>query len=177
MALYVSSRCLAGIQLEHADDLKDVEWWLRSTIQQANYTTWFQPDVSIVRADTRWPNSTSKAVELGPVSILEQDIIQYGDLLHCDFGVTALGMNTDTQHLAYVLPPGETEVPAGLLAGLAKGNRMQDIVKSSMKIGRSGNEILQTCLEQMAAEDIDGRIYSHPIGAWTCSSPLTRCMY
>jgi len=102
----------------------------------------------------------------------EQDIIQYGDLLHCDFGVTALGMNTDTQHLAYVLPPGETQVPAGLLAGLAKGNRMQDIVKSNMKIGRTGNEILQTCLEQMAAEDIEGRIYSHPIGE--CPEPDSR---
>jgi len=122
------------------------------------------PDVSIVRADTRWPNSTSKSAEVGPEATAEQDIIQFGDLLHCDFGVTALGMNTDTQHLAYVLPPGETQIPAGLLAGLAKGNRMQDIVKSNMKIGRTGNEILQTCLEQMAAEDIEGRIYSHPIG-------------
>jgi len=144
--------------------LQDVEWWLRDKIQQLHYTTWFMPDVSIVRADTRWPNSTSKAVELDSLAESEQNIIQFGDLLHCDFGVTALGMNTDTQHLAYVLPPGETQVPAGLLAGLAKGNRMQDIVKSKMNIGRTGNEILQTCLEQMAAEDIEGRIYSHPIG-------------
>ena len=152
--------------------LQDVEWWLRSKIQQQNYTTWFQPDISIVRADTRWPNSTSEAVELDSLPESEQNIIQFSDLLHCDFGVTALGMNTDTQHLAYVLPPGETQVPAGLLAGLAKGNRMQDIVKSNMKIGRTGNEILQTCLEQMAAEDIDGRIYSHPIGESTCVSHI-----
>lgn len=132
--------------------------------QQQHYTIWFTPNVSIVRADTRWPNSTVKAVELKPEATSEQDIIQFGDLLHCDFGVTALGINTDAQHFAYVLPPGETEVSDDLLAELAKGNRMQDIVKSNMNIDRSGNKILQTCLEQMAAEDIEGRIYSHPMG-------------
>jgi hypothetical protein len=95
-------------------------------------------------------------------------IINYGDMLHVDYGVTALGLNTDTQHLAYVLHPGETaaDIPRGLLEGLKKANRVQDIVKSNMMVGSSGNEILKVCLEQMKREGIDGRIYSHPIGDW-----------
>jgi hypothetical protein len=33
-------------------------------------------------------------------------------MLHVAFGVTALGLNTDTQHLVYVLS-GEKDVPQG----------------------------------------------------------------
>lgn len=96
------------------------------------------------------------------------ETINFGDLLHVDFGVTALGMNTDTQHLAYVLYPGETErdIPKGLLEGLKKANRLQDIVKKNMKVGSTGNQILKVCLEQMRKEGIEGKIYSHPIGDW-----------
>lgn len=142
---------------------QDVEWWLRDKIQQQNYTTWFHPDVAVVHCDTTWPNTTSKNT-LKPTA----NTINYGDMLHVDFGVSALGLNTDTQHLAYVLHPGETEkdIPQGLLDGLKKGNRMQDIVRTNMKVGSSGNEILKACLEKMKEEGIDGRIYSHSIGDW-----------
>lgn len=94
--------------------------------------------------------------------------INYGDVLHVDFGVTAMGMNTDTQHLAYVLYPGETEkdIPSGLLEGLRKVNRLQDIVRSNMKVGKTGNDILKASLAQARHEDIEGRIYCHPIGDW-----------
>lgn len=127
-----------------------------------NYTTWFHPSVTILRANESPFGVADAALEK------DKDTINYGDLLHVDFGVTALGMNTDTQHLAYVLHPGETEddIPQWLLDGLKKGNRMQDIVKDNMKIGVSGDEILRRCHEQMAAEGIQGRVYSHPIGDW-----------
>jgi hypothetical protein len=136
----------------------DVEWWLREKIQQMNYTTWFHPSVSILRGGE------------SPFAVAGEgdDTINYGDLLHVDFGVTALGLNTDTQHMAYVLHPGQTEedIPQGFLEGLKKANRMQDIVKDNLEIGVSGDEILRRCREQMAAEGIEGKIYSHPIGDW-----------
>ena len=89
-------------------------------------------------------------------------------MLHVDFGVTALGLNTDTQHLAYVLYPDEDEstIPSGLKAGLAKANRLQDIVISNMKVGTSGNDILRASLDQMHSEGFEGKIYCHPIGDW-----------
>lgn len=130
---------------------------MRSKIQELNYTTWFQPSVSVLNSRDPFENITA-----------QWDVILFGDLLHVDFGVTAMGLNTDTQHLGYVLFPGETEddVPQGLVDGLKNANRVQDIVKSNMKIGVSGNEILKTCLKQMESEGIKGRIYSHPIGDW-----------
>ena len=77
-------------------------------------------------------------------------------------------MNTDTQHLAYVLYPGETEkdIPKGFLEGLKKVNRLQDIVKNHMIIGDIGDDILKRSLKQMREEGIEGRIYCHPIGDW-----------
>jgi hypothetical protein len=140
---------------------EDVEWWLREQMQAWNYTTWFHPDVSILDESFGMLPAQAKAVA-------KPRTIQYGDMLHVDFGVTALGLNTDTQHLAYVLRPGETEkdVPAGLLEGLHKGNRLQDIVRSQMHIGRSGNDALAATLAQMKDEGLTGRIYCHPIGDW-----------
>ena len=142
--------------------VSDVEWWLRERIQEYNYTTWFQPDVTIIDEYFEIPGS-NPGFPNGP-----REVIEYGDMLHVDFGVTALGLNTDTQHLGYVLRPGETEddIPQGLKDGLKKGNRMQDIVKSNMKVGSTGNDILAACLAQMSEERIDGLVYSHPIGDW-----------
>lgn len=132
----------------------DVEWWLRDKIQALNYTTWFHPDVTIMEEGFPWASADRP--------------IAYGDYLHVDFGVTALGMNTDTQHLGYVLYPGETEedIPKGLKEGLEKGNRLQDIVRVHMKPGMTGNEILKTGRAQMEDEGIEGAIYCHPIGDW-----------
>ncbi|KAL6863357.1 hypothetical protein ACO1O0_003607 [Amphichorda felina] len=135
---------------------EDVGWWMRDKIQALNYTTWFHPTVSVV--DEAMPYDDGE----------EGRVIQYGDTLHVDFGVTALGMNTDTQHLGYVLHPGETEkdIPDGLLKGLAKGNRLQDIARANMIPGKTGNEILNATLAQMKEEGIGGKVYSHGIGDW-----------
>jgi len=134
---------------------------MRDKIQQLNYTTWFMPAITILNAGEPFAN-------LSTASTGDRKVIQYGDLLHCDFGVTALGLNTDTQHLAYVLYPGETEenIPEGYLDGLKQVNRLQDIVKSNMKVGTTGNDILKTSLKQMRSEGFEGRIYCHPIGDW-----------
>lgn len=141
---------------------QDVEWWLREKLQQLNYTTWFHPDVSIINRHG-WHFRSEE-----PPSTNLNDVIRHGDMLHVDFGLTALGLNTDTQHLAYVLHPGQTEgeIPRSLREGLKKGNRAQDIVISHMKIGRTGNEILRASLEQMRREGIEGKVYCHPIGDW-----------
>ena len=129
----------------------DVEWWMREQIQALNYTTWFQPSVSIIDEAFPWT---------------EERAIAFGDMLHVDFGVTALGMNTDTQHLAYVLPPKDKEVPQGLKDGLATANRLQDLVKENMKPGMTGNEILKASRQQMEKEGIEGKVYCHAIGDW-----------
>jgi len=135
----------------------DVEWWYRERIRDLNLVTWFHPSVSIQRAeapDTRGDFSSR------PTS----DVIIQGDLLHVDFGITYLRLNTDTQQHAYVLKPGETEAPIGLTKALAVGNRLQDILTGYFIEGRTGNEILQAARELAIAEGITPSIYTHPIG-------------
>ncbi|KAI0192766.1 putative lipoprotein [Astrocystis sublimbata] len=144
----------------------EVEWWMREKIQSLNYTTWFQPGVYILTAGG-FPITKATSPKTNSHALAERPI-QYGDLIHTDFGVTALGLNTDTQHLGYVLYPGDTEadIPQGMLEGLKKVNRLQDIVKANMKIGKTGNEILKAARKQMHEEGIEGKIYCHATGEW-----------
>ena len=126
----------------------DLLWWYREQVAALHLDTWFQPSVSVQRAG---------AAE-GDV------IIEPGDLIHVDFGITYLGLNTDAQQHAYVLRPGEDAAPPGLVAALAAGNQLQDILLAEFVAGRTGNEILAAALKSGAAAGLDGTIYTHPLG-------------
>lgn len=135
----------------------DVEWWYRERVTGLGLDAWFHPTVSIQR-----PSNGARADDFS--SRPEDDVIRPGDLLHVDFGITYLRLNTDTQQHAYVLRPGEAEAPRGLQRALATGNRLQDILTSQFVERRSGNEILAAALEQARTEGIEASIYTHPIG-------------
>jgi Xaa-Pro aminopeptidase len=94
----------------------------------------------------------------------DDPVILPGDLLHCDVGIIAMGLHTDTQHNAYVLRPGETEAPRGLVEALRRSNRLQDLLFEEIAPGRSGNEVLAAVRARMVAEGLDGTVYTHPIG-------------
>jgi hypothetical protein len=128
----------------------DVVWWLRQRVTDLGLGTWFQPSVDVQRQG-------GTGGEASPV-------IRRGDVLHLDFGISVLGLNTDTQHMGYVLRDGETEPPAGLVHALRRANRLQDLLLEEMEPGRSGNQVLGSTLERMRAEGIDGTVYTHPIG-------------
>jgi Xaa-Pro aminopeptidase len=130
----------------------DLVWWWRQRVNDYGLGTWFQPSIEVQRQ-----GATDE--QLG-----DDPIIQPGDLLHCDVGITVARLNTDTQHNAYVLKPGETDAPAGLKRALANANALQDIVFQEIKPGRTGNEILATSRERMKSAGITGTVYSHPIG-------------
>ena len=137
----------------------DVEWALRQLVTDAGLETWFHPSVSVQRAD-RGNEEFLRSFSRRP----EDDVILAGDLLHVDFGITYLRLNTDQQQHFYVPRPGETEVPAGLRAAFANANRLQDILTGHYRTGRSGNEILSLSLKQARDEGLTASIYTHPIG-------------
>ena len=128
----------------------DLVWWWRQQVNDLGLGTWFQPSIEVQRR--------------GVADVGEDPIIQRGDVLHSDVGITALGLNTDTQHNAYVLLPGEAQAPAGLTAALRNANRLQDIQMEEIRPGKSGNQVLAASRARMAAAGIDGTFYSHPIG-------------
>lgn len=127
---------------------EDVEWWLRQRVQELGMIVWFQPNVERAGADEGWAAG----------------VIRRGDALWVDFGVIALGLHTDTQHLGYVVKEGETEPPAGLRSCLATSNRLQDLLLAEMIPGRTGNEVLRAARTAMTAAGINGTIYTHPVG-------------
>ncbi len=130
---------------------QQVQWWYRDRLLGLGLAPWFHPSVAIQRQ--------------GAEGMLDGDtVIMPGDLLWTDFGITYLRLNTDTQHLAYVLKPGETEAPAGLRQGLANSNKVQDILTRHFKVGRSGNEVLALARAEAIAAGLDPSIYTHPIG-------------
>ena len=137
----------------------DVVWWYRERIRELKLTTWFHPSVSVQRKD---PESFDHLRSFS--SRPEVDIIQPGDLLHVDFGITYLRLNTDTQQHAYVLKAGETQAPAFLKVALQNANRLQDIFTANFAVGKTGNEVLKESREQALAEGIKPSIYTHPIG-------------
>lgn len=133
---------------------EDVVWWYREKIKELKLDTWFHPSVSIQRNEAE----TITAKRPTPLVILP------GDLLHVDFGITYLRLNTDTQQHSYILKAGETEVPSYLKNAFAKGNRLQDLLTGNFKEGRTGNEVLKATREQALSEGITPSIYTHPIG-------------
>ena len=132
---------------------EDVAWWMRQRVNDLGLGTWFHTDVDVQR----------RGQDLSGGG-LDTVVIQRGDVLHCDFGITALGLNTDTQHMGYVLREGERDAPDGLKRALLNSNRLQDLLFAEMRPGRSGNQVLATALSAMRAAGINGTIYTHPIG-------------
>ena len=129
----------------------DVQWWMRERVAALGMTVWFHPSLHILRA--------------GVAEELQGDaVIRPGDMLWTDFGIMHLGLATDTQHLAYVLKAGERDAPAGLRAGLAGANRVQDALQAAFRTGRSGNEMLTEARERAIAQGLRPTVYSHPIG-------------
>ena len=82
---------------------QDIVWWLRQENQRRGFGTWFQPSIRVQRRNSR------------TLQMLQEDaptVIERGDVLWVDYGLTAMRLATDTQHMGYVLREGETAPPA-----------------------------------------------------------------
>lgn len=131
-----------------ATTTEGVVWWMRQRAAEMGLGIWFQPSLDITRKG-------------GPPS---DSVIRRGDLLHCDFGIVYMGLCTDTQHLAYVLLPGESDAPEGLKEGLRTANRVQDLIMECARVGVTGNAALAAALARAKKEGITTAIYCHPVG-------------
>jgi hypothetical protein len=150
----------------------DVEWWMRQKVTNMGLETWFHPSVDIQRY-TEENKDHLRSFSNRP----DRKIIQKGDLLHCDFGITYLRLNSDCQQMAYVMKDDETKVPVFLKKAFNKGNKLQDILTSNFIEGDSGNTILLNSLNQAVNSDLRPSIYTHPLGSYGHSSGPTIGMW
>jgi Xaa-Pro aminopeptidase len=139
----------------------EVRWWICEKIKELNLDYWFFPSLDIIRS----PENMEK-YSMDPV-------IHRGDLLHCDVGISYMGLTTDMQHLAYVCKLDEEDAPLGLKDLYKKGLRLQEISLEEMIAGKSGNEILKKVLERGKAENLQPWMYSHPVNYFGHGSGMT----
>lgn len=151
---------------------EDVVWWMRQKVTELGLQTWFHPTIDVQRSNEPLKSHIYSFTKTG-----NDQVILPGDLLHCDFGISYVGLNTDCQQHGYVLRKKETEVPKYLAEAFKKGNRLQDILTTTMQTGKTGNEILLTSLSQAKKEGLKPAIYSHPLGNFGHSAGTTIGMW
>ena len=92
-------------------------------------------------------------------------MIDPGDLVHVDFGISYMGFDTDWQKMAYVRKSGETGPPPGLRAALANTNTLQDAVMlRHARPGLTGGAVFRATMVEMKEKGIEALVDSHPIG-------------
>lgn len=136
--------------------IEDLTWWYRQRVNDLGLDTWFHTGIELMRSD-------ASQLAIGDLPDM-QKVFHKGDLIHIDFGISYLDLQTDTQQNAYILRDDETTVPDYLVQALQKGNELQDILTYNFQVGRTGNEILRRTREQAINAGIGPIIYTHPIG-------------
>ncbi|MFQ5724583.1 MAG: M24 family metallopeptidase [Terriglobia bacterium] len=93
-------------------------------------------------------------------------VIQPGDLVRIDFGITHRGYSTDIQRTAYVLRPGESEPPAELQRMWEVCRRATDAAIAAMRPGVTGNSIDTVARNTLLEAGYEGYPHAagHPIG-------------
>lgn len=145
-----------GVIVPGVTSTDDVKWYIAERFSQLELPIWFIPDVNLQR-----PSETCGVED---AFCGTSGIIQRGDVLHTDVGICYLRLCTDTQEMGYVLKADESDVPEPLTDALAIGNRWQDLLTGEFVSGRTGNEILAAALAQIATEQINASVYTHPLG-------------
>ena len=150
----------------------DLEWWMRQKVTDLGLNTWFHPSVDIQRK-SEISSDHLRSFSNRPA----ENIIMKGDLLHCDFGITYLRLNSDCQQMAYVLKDDEKDIPTFLKKAFSDANMLQDILTSNFIQGNSGNEILLNSLFEAKSRGLRPSIYTHPLGSYGHSSGPTIGMW
>ena len=133
----------------------DVRWFMRQRIREMGMNYTWGPNCDLQRQGCAHPM-------LGGEN--EVEVIQPGDLLHIDFGVSYLQTETDMQYLCYVLRDGELCPPEGLVKGFETCRKYQQIYMDTVRPGMTGNALWREINAKAEAAGLKAMVYSHPIG-------------
>jgi Xaa-Pro dipeptidase len=157
----VTKRALSSETIEPGvTTVGDIRRFMYDQLWAYGVGTWFQPDLRVQR------KGMAEVGSRGFLAVAPEDIvIQHGDLVHVDFGISYMGLDSDWQKMAYVLHPGEDDVPEGLKAAMANTNALQDaLMLRASRPGRTAGEAYRMTMAEMDEQGITAQIYSHPLG-------------
>lgn len=158
---YVTKRALSNEAITPGvTTVGDVRRFMYDELWGHGVGTWFQPDLRVQR------QGMAEVGSRGFLAVaLEDIVIEPGDLVHVDFGISYMGLDSDWQKMAYVLRPGESDAPDGLKAALANTNALQDaLMLRASRPGRTAGEAYRETMAEMDEQGITAQIYSHPLG-------------
>ncbi len=115
--------------------LEEIAWWMKDRILELGvepiFNKLFMPKVLY--------SSTATEEE----SDAPDYAIRAGDLFQYDFGFELMNYGSDIKRTAYVLKPGEESVPSGLQHAWDEGLRARDVLRRSIRAGRTTGETLE----------------------------------
>ena len=155
--------------------LKDVSWW----IKEEYFSQGFGYTLNMPAVFIRYPD--------GHEIQSSEHVIQRGNLLQIDWGVSFNNLQTDIKRIAYVLREGETAVDPVIQNAFETALKVRDIIRKNIKPGRTGTETLEILYKKveeagfvrMEVEDetidpdsIEVNIGSHAVGNLAhCAGP------
>jgi len=78
-------------------------------------------------------------------------VFQPGDYISWDMGIGYLNFGTDFKRNAYILKEGETDIPKGLKHAWERTLKAREIIRKTLKVGRTAGESLQAVVRALEA--------------------------
>ncbi len=114
--------------------LEDVGWWMEDQLADLGMKSTFSRSMPMVIHSDKSEKTEYR---------LSNYIIQQGDLMQYDFGISHMNYGTDFKRVAYVLNEGETAVPSGIQNGWNQALKARDVIKDNIKVGQTAGETLK----------------------------------
>jgi len=113
---------------------EDVAWWVEDQLLARGMVSSFGLSMPSVIHSAKSEQSEYRS---------SRYVIQRGDLLSFDFGITFMNLGTDFKRVAYVLREGETAVPSGIQNAWNQGLKAREVIRNNIKVGRTAGETLK----------------------------------
>lgn len=114
--------------------LEDVGWWMEDQLADLGMKSTFSRSMPMIIHSDKSKKSEYRSSNY---------IIQKGDLMQYDFGISHMNYGTDFKRVAYVLNESETAVPSGIQNGWVQALKARDVIKENIKIGQTAGETLK----------------------------------
>lgn len=114
--------------------LEDVAWWMEDQLLVRGMCSTFELSTPMVIHSAESEVSEYRSSNY---------VIQRGDLLQYDFGISFMNLGTDFKRVVYVLQEGETAVLPGIQNGWDQALNARKVIRKNLKLGRTAGETLK----------------------------------